>query len=251
MLVVWELVGIYAEQACRNLLDEVLYGHSVTLLEACGKLYRVLTAEGVVGYAAAQAFWQQEADESLYRVTYRTDVLTAPDVKAPKIRTLRRFSRVQVMGESGNFYRVRLFCGREGFVVRTHLGAADAFCCTADAVCDTALSFLGVPYRWGGRSAEGVDCSGLVSLCYGACGVLLPRDTASLHRLNAPAPTRACRGDLVLFPKHVGILLTAERFVHASAALGFVGISSLNGKDPLFDASHVQGGYRFLRVLAP
>jgi cell wall-associated NlpC family hydrolase len=44
------------------------------------------------------------------------------------------------------------------------------------AVLKAAELLVGAPYLWGGRSAAGIDCSGLVQLAYGMCGVTLPRD---------------------------------------------------------------------------
>lgn len=87
---------------------------------------------------------------------------------------------------------------------------------------DFALRFLETPYRWGGRSAWGLDCSGLSQLAYAACGHSLPRD--SDQQATALAPTQAPRrGDLAFFPGHVAVVLGALRpgeveVVHASAA---------------------------------
>lgn len=85
----------------------------------------------------------------------------------------------------------------------------------ADAA-EFALRFLETPYVWGGRSAWGLDCSGLAQLAYGALGLALPRDAdqqqEALRAVEAPG-----RGDLVFFPGHVGIMLDARRLVHANA----------------------------------
>lgn len=79
-----------------------------------------------------------------------------------------------------------------------------------------ALRFLETPYVWGGRSAWGLDCSGLSGLAYAACGRDLPRDAdqqqAALAAVEAPE-----RGDLVFFPGHVGVMLDGRRLVHANA----------------------------------
>lgn len=79
-----------------------------------------------------------------------------------------------------------------------------------------ALRFLEVPYVWGGRSAWGLDCSGLTQLVYAAWGRPLPRDAdqqeAALCRAEVPQP-----GDLAFFEGHVGLMLDGERMVHANA----------------------------------
>jgi gamma-D-glutamyl-L-lysine dipeptidyl-peptidase len=83
----------------------------------------------------------------------------------------------------------------------------------ADDVLDLAGQFLGLRYLWGGTSAWGLDCSGLVHLVYRALGVPLPRDAsdqAATERVE-PVPLDDVRpGDLYFFARpgesvyHVG-----------------------------------------------
>lgn len=99
-----------------------------------------------------------------------------------------------------------------------------------------ALSFQGVPYRWGEETPErGFDCSGFVQYLYGQYGVNLPR-TAYEMAMNLPSIhwDRLQPGDLVFFNttgkpySHVGIYIGRDRFVHASSAKGEVLVSDLD-----------------------
>lgn len=92
-------------------------------------------------------------------------------------------------------------------------------------------AYLGTPYRWGGMSKEGVDCSGLVCLVFRELyNITLPRsavDMADLGSAVQPEETRA--GDLVFFRwgffgsvDHVGICTGGGRFVHASSKHGVI-----------------------------
>lgn len=250
MVVTSMVLEIFSDEERTHLSDEVLYGHSVGVLERrTDGLFRVVTEQGYVGFCDPSCLWDVDAEKGAYRVHYRTDALASAEITATKVMTLPRFAHVSVEADCGAFYRVRLFDGREGYVHRAHLLPPKTGEATPDEVCDTALSLLGVPYRYGGRSAVALDCSGLVSLAFGFCGVVLPRDTADLTALpEVPAETER-RGDLVLFDGHVGILLTRTRFVHASASFGFVAISSLDKRDPLYDSVHAPRGYSIRRVL--
>lgn len=81
---------------------------------------------------------------------------------------------------------------------------------------DFALRFLETPYVWGGRSAWGLDCSGLTQLAYAARGLSLPRDADQQQEVLRPVEVPG-RGDLAFFPGHVGVMLDGRRLVHANA----------------------------------
>jgi murein DD-endopeptidase len=98
----------------------------------------------------------------------------------------------------------------------------------------TAQSMLGTPYRWGGESPAGFDCSGLVHYAYGKAGASVPRTSGELFRTSQPVPIEEARaGDLVFFRlagkvSHVGIYLDDGRFVHAPSTGKRVEVASLD-----------------------
>jgi cell wall-associated NlpC family hydrolase len=94
-----------------------------------------------------------------------------------------------------------------------------------------ARGMIGVPYRWGGSSPAGFDCSGLVMFAYGRLGVNLPHSSYELFQLGRRVGRWAMKpGDLVFFygAGHVGIYLGHSRFVQATHSGDHVRISSLN-----------------------
>ena len=103
-----------------------------------------------------------------------------------------------------------------------------------DAVLLDVVSFLGVPYLYGGNSKQGVDCSGLTCNVYdSAVKKKLPRSTKEQYQSGTPVKKNDLQfGDLVFFnttgskPSHVGIYIEDDLFVHASVVSG-VTISSL------------------------
>lgn len=240
---------LFSNRDCLYLTDEVLYGHEVTVLESFGDVLLVKTEEGHEGFASASDFSACEITDAPWRVAYRTDVLSARDITARKLFVLPRFARVCVLGREGDFFRVRLFDLREGFVHANHLLPPLVLPPSTEEIVSTALSLLGVPYRYGGRSAVALDCSGLVSLAFSFHGVTLPRNTGELHSLPEVEQHLCRRGDLILFDSHVGIALTRTTFLHASASMGFVAVSSLQKSHPLFDSVHVPHGFTVRRVL--
>lgn len=97
----------------------------------------------------------------------------------------------------------------------------------------TARRFLGLPYRWGGTSSFGLDCSGFVQLLYRLHGLFLPRDAHQqanyLRQRSGAAPSGLCPpwpvrradllpGDLIFFNDygHVGMAISHFEFIHAT-----------------------------------
>lgn len=130
--------------------------------------------------------------------------------------------------------------GRRAFVQRGDTSPPGSSF-TATCVTDQALRHEGTPYLWGGRSTFGIDCSGLVSNSFIACGVTPPRDADQQYEWSALVPVErpALRpGDLLFFGErreprprvtHVGIYLGDDRFVHATTtARPTVHISTLS-----------------------
>lgn len=87
--------------------------------------------------------------------------------------------------------------------------------------------FVGTPYRWGGSSTFGFDCSGFVQALYRQVGIVLSRDAkdqANMSLATAVEREHLQSGDLVFFgsnpPRitHVGMTLDSERFIHATAS---------------------------------
>ena len=96
-----------------------------------------------------------------------------------------------------------------------------------------ASLWLGTPYRYGGLSKKGVDCSGLTYLLYQKVyKKKIPRSTADLSKMNMQKVSKSNlrAGDLVFFTtnsshkkiNHVGIYLKDNRFIHASTSRGVV-----------------------------
>jgi len=105
------------------------------------------------------------------------------------------------------------------------------------AVAGTALSLRGAPYRNGGTTPEGFDCSGFVQYVYGLHGVAVPRETREQFRLGRHLRRDdLVPGDLVFFTtvapgaSHVGIVIGADQFVHAPSERGVVRVERLSAE---------------------
>ena len=89
---------------------------------------------------------------------------------------------------------------------------------------ESAIKLLDAPYRWGGKSVMGIDCSAFVQHCAKVAGFKLPRDASQQvnHGVTVNFISEARSGDLAFFENenrritHVGILLSNDKIIHAS-----------------------------------
>jgi cell wall-associated NlpC family hydrolase len=94
-----------------------------------------------------------------------------------------------------------------------------------------AMQYLGTPYRWGGASPSGFDCSGFVMYVYAQVGVSLPHNAAAQYSVGVPVSRSELQpGDLVFFNGlgHNGMYVGGGNFIHSPHTGDVVKISSLS-----------------------
>ena len=121
---------------------------------------------------------------------------------------------------------------------------------TRHAVVDAARQAIGTPYRYGGDSPRGFDCSGLVQYAHRQVGIHIPRTTASQwHAARSPQRRYLMPGDVLFFSlggdkdRHVGIYEGDGMFIHAPSSGKQVRRASLD--DP-YGQDHLVAAKTFL-----
>lgn len=146
---------------------------------------------------------------------------SGPKVQAPEHFALPMGGRLVVTATEGAFALSQV-----GYVPLAHLRAiGDWF----DDPAQVALTFLGAPYLWGGNSAAGLDCSGLVQMAFHACGRDCAGDSDLQQSIGAPVPEEAPlqQGDLIFWKGHVALMLDEDRLIHANGHTMSVAIEDL------------------------
>jgi cell wall-associated NlpC family hydrolase len=204
------------------MLTETLRGEEVALFEttADGWAWVQLAGDRYVGWTPAGALGEPDPGPTHKVTALRTFVFSEPDIKSPPLAALPLGARVAVNDMTEDRNARYALIAPAGAVVLQHLAPVDAFESDFTAV---AERFIGTPYLWGGKTGLGLDCSGLVQVALGACGIAAPRD-ADMQETSVgsqlplgPDLPRLARGDLVFWKGHVGIMRDPETLLHASA----------------------------------
>jgi cell wall-associated NlpC family hydrolase len=191
---------------------EALFGEAVTIYdESEGWAWAQLDRDLYVGYLPHAALGAPT--EPTHRVAaLRTHAYPGPSVKLPPRMALSLGARLTIVGHEGDFAvtpdGIHLWA-RHLAAVRSH---------EPDFVA-VAERFLEAPYLWGGRTSEGIDCSGLAQTALTAAGIAAPRDSDMLEAtLGEPVDghTPLQRGDLVFWKGHVGVMRDAGTLIHAN-----------------------------------
>lgn len=220
-----------APDAGAGAITELLRGEAFHALDTrSGWAWGYCGHDHYVGYVPMDALG--EPDDASHVTRSAAPVFAAADFKAPVTALLPAGARLSGAGE-GDY----LVTG-DGFIHVRHIRALAAH--EADWVA-VAERYLGMAYVWGGRGGLGIDCSGLIQMALGACGIATPRDTDQQADAVGEALTESetlRRGDIIFFPGHAGLMLDGERLIHANSFWMAVTIEPLADIIARFAAEH-------------
>jgi cell wall-associated NlpC family hydrolase len=202
-------------QADAPLETEALFGESATVFdEREGWAWAQLERDQYVGYLPSAALGSPS--EPTHRVVaLRTHAYPGPAIKLPPRMALSLGALLTIVGREGDFA-----VSEDGLHLWSRslaeLGESEPdWVAVAERLIET-------PYLWGGRTSEGVDCSGLVQTALTAGGIACPRDSDMQEAMlgepvaiDDPSAPLA-RGDLVFWKGHVGIMRDPATLLHAN-----------------------------------
>lgn len=231
--------------------DELLCGMRAELLDERGEWLKIRAEYGFEGYVKKDTLvllceeWNRCTKRQVKSLF--ADVLSEPTVKSSVIMNLPRGARVcvldEIRGVRTGWCPVQVPDGRLGYMQMSHLmplfeGRLWGEVRLRERIVEMARTYLGVSYRWGGKTPEGIDCSGLVFMCYWMYGITIYRNAELKegYAIREIARDQAKPGDLLYFPGHVAMLLDEDCYIHATARAGSDGVvvNSFRPEDPRY-----------------
>jgi cell wall-associated NlpC family hydrolase len=187
---------------------------------------------------------------------------TEPTTMSGKVTVTQMRDKVFILDQDGAWYQVKTVSGKKGYIRgdylnELHATAPSTRTSSGRAVSSAGFTFsddmdfagfspdiiaeakrhMGTPYRWGGESTRGFDCSGFVRYVFRASeGITLPRTSREQARYGTPVSRNELRaGDIVSFAtgggsrvSHIGVYIGENKFIHSSSSRG-VRIDTLTG----------------------
>lgn len=199
---------------------QLLLGTEISVFdEADGFAWVQSQRDFYVGYVASAELGLMGQAPTHRVIAPRSFVYSGADLRLPRTAILSMGSELTIVGNAetrGTTYAI-LDDGRA--LIAAHLAPVDALAEDYVAVAETLIH---TPYLWGGSSAFGIDCSGLVQLAMRMTGRDVPRDSdmqaSGLGAELDPGPDHGNlrRGDLVFWKGHVAITTDPKTMIHAN-----------------------------------
>ena len=220
-------------------VDDAVYGTECELLDKLAGYCLIRTSYGYEGYVRENEIAEKLAEPNRVVTAMWADLVREPNnFHSPEL-TLPFGSLVDAgfPREYPRYAMIVLPDKRMFFIRAEQLGEIPVQKdeqTSRKVICDVAKTFLGVQYRWGGRTHAGIDCSGLAFTSYRAAGINIWRD-ADIDK--NPNMRNICKeelepGDLIFFPGHVAVSLGGGSFIHATSSGARVCMASLEKGRP-------------------
>lgn len=199
--------------------SEALYGETLEVLSVEGAWCRIrLLKDDYEGFLPSAHLDGIDTAHTAttHRVWHRSTLLfSQPDFKSQVRHRIPFGSELSMSEENGTPFS-RTACGHYAWIAH-YLPLTARY---PGPPLELAHSvFLGTPYRWGGRSPEGIDCSGLVQALAHSQGISIPRDSGDQEAylsVDVDATDYQAQ-DIAYWPGHTGILVSPTEILHATA----------------------------------
>lgn len=159
---------------------------------------------------------------------------SGPDTTYSVVGYYNRGTKMTITGKTGNWYAVN-YKGLSGYISADYISLSSGDT-QVEKIIETAKSYLGTPYVYGGAAPGGFDCSGFIYFLYTQYGYSIYRTASTQFANDGEYVEKADLkpGDLVFFGDsndpiaHVGMYIGDGEFIHSSSGDGKVTITKLS-----------------------
>jgi len=242
-----------------EMMTQALLGMPVKILQE-DEWYRVQTPDNYISWVNSSSIIpMNKAEYNSWNAANKIVVMShygftfeKPDLNSQTVSDVVSGNMLKCEGEERGFYKVSYPDGRIAYLPKS-AGMPESQWVNrdkinADSIIKLGMTFMGIPYMWGGMSAKAMDCSGFVKMVMFLNGIILPRDASQMayvgERIDISNGFENLKpGDLLFFGRkataeqkerviHVAIYIGNQKFIHSQ---GYVHISSFNPDDKDFD----------------
>jgi cell wall-associated NlpC family hydrolase len=191
-------------------VTQMLLGESLQVFERKnGWAWVQLEHDRYVGYVRENALRDSNIKPTHHVSVLSSHIYPKADIKTQPAVAVPMMAQLAVLETHDTFHKL----ASGDYIYHSHTNKAFA----SDFVA-IAEQFLHAPYLWGGKTALGIDCSGLVQIALAAWGIAAPRDSDMQQQgLGHDVVQETLkRGDLMFWKGHVGILQDGQTLLHAN-----------------------------------
>jgi gamma-D-glutamyl-L-lysine dipeptidyl-peptidase len=255
-----------------ELVSQATLGTPVLILKSLNSWIMIQTPDNYISWTEESSVTQMSNREmaewiSAPKVIYLDNsgwIYDTTSVPSGVVGDLTGGCIMKTIGEHKGFVNVMLPDGRRGYVEKKKVmdfnNWRNVVKCTEESITQTAKTFMGVPYLWGGSSAKGVDCSGFVQSVFFRNGVILQRDASlqAMHGITVDIShgfSNLRSGDLLFFGSkengvshvtHVAIYLGNNEYINSS---GRVMTNSLDPEDINYNSKRINSLLSARRII--
>ncbi|MCL1936312.1 MAG: C40 family peptidase [Defluviitaleaceae bacterium] len=233
-----------------EIIDEVLFGWPLEIIEEYLKHYKVKTFYNYYGYIKKEYVKILEKPESFPKYIINSsfsDVLLKDKLQEKIFLTLtkgayvgnsieetERCLKVNLLNKYGyvrkNFLKEykKPYFGQKYYKDKKYTEEK-----IRDNIWNTAYSYFKTGYKWGGKTHLGIDCSGLTFMSYFLNKIIIHRDAKFEKGFGIKKIEKNVlkKSDLIYFQNHIGLYIENDLFIHSSDKNDGVYINSLNDKN--------------------
>jgi len=207
------VINLYKKASTKSkIVTQLIYGESFTIIEKSNKWLKIkIQEDSYRGYIRYKNFLENlNPTHKIHKL--KSNIYRFPNRKK-KIGELTFGSKIQVNLKKNNFFKFK-----KGWIEKNNLKPINF---KEKNFFKKIKIFKNIKYKWGGKTFEGIDCSGLVQICLKFNNKFCPRDAKDQEKYfkKKIKLNKIKKNDLIFWKGHVAVAITKKKLIHAYGPL--------------------------------